>query len=65
MDDIDRVVLDEVLDGGVSLHGSQTVFGAAGAGMARGRDAGDFRPCGTGGSAMHLSHEPGTDEPGP
>jgi hypothetical protein len=65
VDDVDRVVLDEVLDGGVSLLDAQAVFGAGGTGMARGRDAGDFRAGSTGGSAVRLSHEPGTDEAGP
>jgi hypothetical protein len=49
----------------VSYEGTQAVYGAGGTGRARGRDACDFRPWGTGGSAMHLSHEPGADEPGP
>src|SRR4051812_8329032 len=65
VDDVDRIVLDEVLDGGVSLFDAQTVLGAGGASGARRRDAGDLCPGSTSGSAVHLSHEPGTDEAGP
>ena len=65
MDDVDRVVLDEVLDGGVSLRDAQAILGAGGAGMARGSDASEVRPRGPGGFAVHVSHEPGTDEASP